>query len=1064
MTKQDKNLDHYKAIIRFLLLISLLFATSTVFAKTILQKSTVINNLQPIAYFEENRGQFPKEFQFVTHNQNLFYGFFAQSIIVKKRHAEERITLTFANSNAVNLLAGKEHTARISYLKGRKAHWKVNVATYQNIYGKELYPGIDIKYYFNDNLLEYDFIVQAGADPDNIQITLDGTTKLTLNEQGNLEITLGDKTLVQRAPFVYQVGEDKQKQIIEARYVLAGNQISFDIAEYDKSRELVIDPIIEVSGLIGGEWEDQANAIAEDSAGNIYVVGSTASRARITHENIISLENTAIPTQQDTSTTNYYNAVHGISLDASFINNNVIDLERNFLLDANGDVLQEQYEYACDYTYQGFFRLDRLVTDYDGYISKYDANFNLIYTTYFGGCRNDGIRALAIDANDNVYIGGLTLSQDFPISSPSQSALAESRLTSEPIVSDGFYAKFDSNGDLIYSSYLGGNGRDGIRDIAVDANENLHVVGYTHSTNLKTTCVVGSIPVLECENLGGVKSVEEVGASQDVSVYSDAFLAKIGTLGDSINFLTYLGGKYDDWAQSIVLSDSGIYVAGNSSSPDITTTGSGYSFSAYRQNSQSCSRTPIEDDIEATIADLHLCEDAFLMKISLDGTSLDFSTYLGGQLDDNVYDLTLDSQGNIYLAGTTRSRGGFFDLDNPQSFESNEQLAAYNELFNESFPLYKNINQYEIDSTTQINNAFFTVFNSDATRLIQSSFLGGSEDDSALVVQVSERNDGSEIVDVYIGGHTISKDFYTVKPFNSRVSNNDVFVVKLALDMTQASETYDLSEEPFLSNPDSCYPVSDNGCGLYTVLYSTLIGGEGLEDLKDLILVNNGLILSGTTFSEKFPIVGNTLKSRITKVDNINYEPNTRDIIDQVEVIPSDAFIIKMNDTDQSVDLALNVQVDNENDIDENDTITFRITVTNRDALQTADDVRLVMTYPYLSALENLPSRVTTTLDTAGCVYALTQLYCRIGFVEAQNTTSITIAIHTANDGAFPVSFNVSNVQADNDQSNNVKDMTLNIKAVSSGASLSFVLFLSPILLFGLRLLLPKLKHFNKRS
>ncbi len=1013
-------------------------------------KSNVTRSLVSMPYFEKNQGQFDATLLFGSDFGFNFYGFMADGLYSKNKENNAELILRFKNSKPVIYQPSLPQTARINYYRGAQdSEWVNNVATYQRLLGKEIYSGIDIEYHFNDKRLEYDFVVQPGVSPKQIILSIDYADKLNINQDGDLEISSADVTVVHKAPIVYQLAANQQKEFISANYVINDKDITFAIGSYDRSRVLIIDPIIEVSGLLGGEWEDQANGVATDSLGNIYVVGSTASRARITYENLMSLVNTALPTQQDTTGTHYFDNTHGISPNSSFINNNVIDLNNGILLDANGDVLEEPYGYGCDYLYRGFFNADRLITNYDGYISKYNANFELIYTTYFGGCRNDGIRSVVIDANDNVYIGGITLSDDFPLRSSSQSRLAGSRLTSEPVLSDAFYAKFDPNGELIYSSYLGGNGRDGIRDIAVDANGNLYVTGFTHSTDLNTNCIVGAVPVVQCEHIGGIKTIEEVGGSPDISVYSDVFVARISPQGNTLSFLTYLGGQYDDWGQKIKLFNNSIYIAGNSSSADISTSGGSYSFSAYRDNDDvPCSRTPINDSGTSTNADLHRCEDGFVTKMSLDGTIINFSAYVGGALDDNIYDLDIDTEGNLYVVGTSRSAAVAFDLDNTPSFANAEDQLAYIDLLKQSFPVYKNINQFAIDSTTQINNAFLVILNPNATQLIQSSFIGGEADDAGLAVEVGQRLDGSNLVDVYVAGHTISEDFYRLKSFNSQVARNDVFIMKLVLDFNQKNRKYNLSAEPFLSDPNACFSTSNNGCGLYSISYSSLFGGEALEDLKDMLLNSDGLLLTGTTYSENFPIVGNALKNKIQLVENIEFDPFTRAEIDKFEVVPSDAFLLKINDADESIDLSIGVSNGGVTSIDENETIVYQITLTNLDVLNAADNVSLAITYPFLSNIENLPNHVSISAQIEDCVLEVTQLNCSLGTLAADTIHTIDFTIKTNNAGRLPVSFNISSTHADNALDNNIVKLSVDVNSTSGGGSIALFSLIS-FILFG---------------
>lgn len=999
-------------LIRIILNLIFIFLSQSVFA------SASAN------YFEKNKNQYPAQTQFFSTQNDTIYGFSARGIDIYPNdgRVKHKISLILARAQEGIKLYGGQRDKKDRFQRLRMSG---------------AFTGIDLQYYFNaQGRLEYDYLLAAKANPEQLRLKIIGADTYFIDSLGRLEIQVSGKHLIQSPPVAYQMSAHGVIKRVAVAYEMVGDSVQYRLGEYDRNKPLIIDPVIEASGLMGGQWDDQATVSVVDSQGNIYIAGATSARARITYKNILSLEDTAMPPVQDVTGTAYYDGQHGISLDNSFINNNVIDLQNGLLLDANGIVLQDQYQYACPYRYSGSLNNDMMVTDYDGFISKYDSNFNLIYTTYLGGCGNDGINAIAIDQNDNLYVAGLTMSDDFPVKSAFQSSLAKSRLVSAPIQPDGFYAKFSKDGQLIYSSYLGGNGADGIRDIAVDANENLYVTGYTHSTDLPTNCTNGTVPVLQCDSVGGTKSVVDAGNTQDTIIYSDAFVAKISSSGNALSFLTYLGGKYDDWGQAIALHNNAIYIAGNTSSPDLPSNGGLYSFSDYHDSGVECSRTPLTTQLNASVNDLHFCADAFLVKLSADGTSLDFSTYFGGALDDNVNDIKVDDSGNIYLVGTSQSQGVNFDLDNPPTFDNDADRQAFQKYFHQSFLLYKSISQFTTHSDNQTNNAFFALFNSDASKLIQSSLIGGSNDDSGIAVQIKPDSTDTNKEWVYIGGHTISDDFYTANTFNPVAQNNDIFLVKMGIDLSQSSTPYSIDNAANRSDPNSCFPTSQNGCGLYSIAYSTLFGGEDLEDLKGLTLTSNGAILTGSTYSRRYPYFGNQLKTSIQGVVERQYDPTTRQIIVAPVVYPSDGYVVKLNDDDVTEDASLSVNVPSSN-VTEGDTITYEITVSNP-GNNVVSSSNLLITFPYLSDLNTLSNYVNVSLPSSDCLTQLTQIYCTLGNLDPTSTKAVTFTLTTQYDGLLPVNFSLSSLTADNNPSNNRTETKVDVKKKTHSAALNW--------------------------
>ena len=129
--------------------------------------------------------------------------------------------------------------------------WRTHVPNYRRVRYHNVYPGIDVVYYGNPRELEFDFVVAPGADPHRIRLTLSDT---------DLRIGL---------PRAYQ-----DNRAIEVRAVRHGASITFELGAYDRSRPLVIDPVLSFATVFGGGGVDEGRAIAVDSAGATYVAGS----------------------------------------------------------------------------------------------------------------------------------------------------------------------------------------------------------------------------------------------------------------------------------------------------------------------------------------------------------------------------------------------------------------------------------------------------------------------------------------------------------------------------------------------------------------------------------------------------------------------------------------------------------------------------------------------------------------------------------------------------------------------------------------------------------------------
>lgn len=188
-----------------------------------------------------------------------------------------RMKLTGANPSPL-VLPREELPGRSNYFIGNDpSKWRTNVPTYGKVEYRDVYPGVNLVYYGNRRQLEYDFVVAPGADPRVIRLALEGVGNLEVEESGDLLVRVPRQTLRFRKPVIYQEAEGRRREIA-GRYVLRGERgIAFDVAPYDTSRPLVIDPVLVYSTYLGGSGDDRATGIAVDSAGNAYVTGSTNS-------------------------------------------------------------------------------------------------------------------------------------------------------------------------------------------------------------------------------------------------------------------------------------------------------------------------------------------------------------------------------------------------------------------------------------------------------------------------------------------------------------------------------------------------------------------------------------------------------------------------------------------------------------------------------------------------------------------------------------------------------------------------------------------------------------------
>ncbi len=144
--------------------------------------------------------------------------------------------------------------ARSSYFLGdNPSRWLTDVPHYGRVEYHGAYPGIDVAYYGNNQQLEYDFIVAPHADANRIRLAIEGADRIRITQAGELVLTVGSSEIRERKPVIYQETGGGRREI-QGRYVrVARNEIGFEIGNFDRSRPLIIDPVL-VFATYFGRW------------------------------------------------------------------------------------------------------------------------------------------------------------------------------------------------------------------------------------------------------------------------------------------------------------------------------------------------------------------------------------------------------------------------------------------------------------------------------------------------------------------------------------------------------------------------------------------------------------------------------------------------------------------------------------------------------------------------------------------------------------------------------------------------------------------------------------------
>jgi hypothetical protein len=593
---------------------------------------------------------------------------------------------------------GEELAGKVNYLVGDDpAGWRTQVSTFGRVRYREVYPGIDLIYYGNQRQLEYDFHVAPGADARAVSLRFDGADKMEVDAGGDLLLTLGESVVRQPKPFVYQEVAGARRAV-EGGYALgADGRVGFSVGEYDASLPLVIDPVLVYSTYLGGSGGDQGLHIALDSSNNAYISGFTVS-TNFPTANPVQAANASF---QDAFVTKL-NAAGSALVYSTYLGGEGNEQARGLAVDSAGSAYVTGFTNSPNFPTANAFDASIGGNGDDAFVTKLNPAGNaLVYSTFLGGDDSAEFgQAITVDSAGNAYVTGNTFSNDFPTVNPIQSAEGGGS-------TDAFLSKLNAAGNaLVYSTYLGGDGNDSGEGIKVDSAGNAYLGGDTASTNFPTASPI------QAAHAGD----------------GDIFVAKVVPAGNAFVYSTYLGGSLRDACEDLAIDSAGnAYVTGDTESNNF----------------------PTANAFQSANGGTVLLQDAFVTKINAAGNALVFSTYLGGTGGEIGFGITVDSAGNVYVAGATGS--------------------------NTTFPTANAIQCARAGGI----DVFASKFNAAGSALIYSTYLGGAQGDQGRGVAIDSAGNA------YIAGFTSSTDFPTVNAFQSTFGGEtppfgDALVFKLS--------------------------------------------------------------------------------------------------------------------------------------------------------------------------------------------------------------------------------------------------------------------------------------------
>ena len=741
-------------------------------------KERVIEALRGISIpFIKNEGQVDKRVKFYarTFGGTLFITRDGQLVYNLPKKEKSKIVggvviKEALRGSTVTKIKGMERTpTRVSYFIGKdRRRWRSNIETFRVVSLGEVYKGISLELRAYGNNVEKIFEVKPGADPRRIAIEVQGAKRLRIDTKtGELvaETELGEVRFTR--PVAYQEIKGKRVEVPVKYRLLSKNTYGFEVGKYDRTKPLIIDPLL-ASTYLGGKAEDliwAGGAMAMDQNGNIYLTGRT-----------YSVDFPVTPGAYKDTLIENGNAdafIAKISEDlttliaATFLGGSGHDEGYSIALDQSGNVFVAGVTGSNDFpatqgAYQTVFRGGG--TFGEAFIAKLSNDLTqLLAATYLGGTSYETASSMVIDANGNIYVTGWTFSDDFPTTQGAYDTIGGGNNSGR----DVFVSMLSNDlGTLHASTYLGGTNTDVAYSIALDQNGNVFVAGATYSDDFPITP-------------GAYQSTFTYIAAD----YPEAFIAKFSA--DLTNLLasTYLGGTEGiEVAYSIAIDQNGnVYVAGKTGSSDFPTTSG-----AYQTN---------RNDVGI---------DAFISKLDNNLTTLIASTYLGGGCDsfarcsDVVNSIAIAQNGDIFVAGSTNSP---------------------------SFPTTNGAFQ---PNRNNVVDAFVARLSGDLTSLKASTYLGGYgglyESEGAYAILLDQN--GS----IYIAGRTNASDFPT-KQGAFQTNNNggtDIFITKLTPDLINANPSI-----------NSFTFSIDNADTTMTVTFSWNVSDQDGDSLRCYLDVDN---------------------------------------------------------------------------------------------------------------------------------------------------------------------------------------------------------------------------------
>jgi hypothetical protein len=621
----------------------------------------------PIA-FEPNRGQFAPGAQFGARSGGALVEITGHA--VQFQLGGEPIRMTWKRGRASTVTSGMDRLPgpAIYFVGNDSTLWASGIPTYKKVLIPKIYKGVDLVVYGTNAQLEYDLNLAPGANLQDIILQFSGIQRMTISKEGNLILQDGDASLVQHQPHAYQLIGDR-KTPVRAKYVLRGRfAVGFELADYDRSKPVTIDPELSFSTLFGGGGSDVVQGITVGPGGNVYLVGTTSSlnfpvAGAYENTNSNGQDHIFVTKLDPTGSTVLFSTYLGGSGTES---GNAIALDTSEAVYIAGSTTSSDYPTTLGAVRQG----DTAHGFSDVAITKLSSSgSSLLFSAVIGGSENEQAAGIAVDAAGESFVTGTTRSFDFPVTNGARNDLPQ--MNGQAANTKVFVMKLSPSADALrYSAVIGGTSAESASGIALDSTGTAYIAGTTSSRDFPVTA--------NAFQQSFKPEIPQSGASG----FSTGYIFKLANDGSGPLFSTYLGGAGDDSIRGISLDfEGGVYVTGVTTSSDFPTVTGSY-FSAINGASNAVFVTKLKTDLSEPI----------------------YSSLFGGNRN-SVGGIAVNSNKEAVITGG-------IDMNLPVTVGAPQTIPGSGPFTPAGAP--------------QLGNAFVVKMKSDGTGIVLATYLGGA--------------------------------------------------------------------------------------------------------------------------------------------------------------------------------------------------------------------------------------------------------------------------------------------------------------------------------------------------